>query len=94
METETDADDPFAIEETTEPKREEDFIEVARKSLIEAVPDSACALAGKAREGSVPHFKLLVQLIGLDKGRLACRDAGPQERSILETVMERWAREP
>ena len=48
----------------------------------------------QCRKGSVPHFKLLVQLIGVDKGRLACRDDGPEEKSILEIVRERWAREP
>ena len=83
--------------ETTEPdcsRSDAELIEMARKSLMGAVTDSATALAEGASSGSVPHIKLLLQLVGLDEGSFAPVVVRPKEKTLEEIVMEHWYREP
>ncbi len=69
-------------------------IESARRTLMDAVPKSAKALAEEAETGSVPHIKLLLQLVGLDEGKLVSDEVKPRERTLEEIFMERWNSEP
>ena len=66
----------------------------ARKSLMEGVPKAANALVEGAVVGSVPHIKLLMQLVGLDEAGFAPVAVRPQEKTLEEIVMEQWNREP
>jgi hypothetical protein len=61
---------------------------------MKALPKSATQLAEKASEGSVPHLKLLLELVGLDDGGMVLREAAPKEKTLEEILMERWAMEP
>jgi len=83
--------------ETTEPDssaNDAELIDIARKSLMGAVRDTATALADGAKEGSVPHIKLLLQLVGLDEAGFAPVVVKPKEKTLEEFVMEHWYREP
>jgi hypothetical protein len=71
-----------------------ELIDAARKSLMGAVLESATALADGAKEGSVPHIKLLLQLVGLDEAGFAPVVVRPKEKTLGEYVMEQWYREP
>ena len=71
-----------------------ELIDDARKSLIEGVPKAATALVEGAVDGSVPHIKLLMQLVGLDEAGFATVAVRPQEKTLEEIVMEQWNREP
>jgi len=71
-----------------------ELIDDARKSLIKGVPKAATALVEGAVVGSVPHIKLLMQLVGLDDAGFAPVAVGPQEKTLEEIVMEQWNREP
>ena len=71
-----------------------ELIEVARKSLMGAVREAATALADGAKGGSVPHIKLLLQLVSLDEGGFAPIVVRPKEKTLEEFVMEQWYREP
>jgi hypothetical protein len=71
-----------------------ELIGLARKSLMEAVPDAAAALADGASGGSVPHIKLLLQLVGLDEDGFTPKEVKPKEKTLEEIVMEHWYREP
>ncbi len=42
----------------------------ARKRMAEAMPEVVEALIGKAKEGSVPHTKLLAELSGFTRGEV------------------------
>jgi hypothetical protein len=88
---------PGTPAETSAPdgnKSDAELIDVARKSLMEAVPETATALADGAKEGSVPHIKLLLQLVGLDEAGFAPIVVRPKEKTLEELVMEQWYREP
>ncbi len=88
---------PGTPAETSEPdssKSDAELIDIARKSLMGAVPDAATALADGAKEGSVPHIKLLLQLVGLDEAGFAPVVVRPKEKTLGEFVMEQWYREP
>ena len=71
-----------------------ELIDIARRSLMGAVPDTATALADGAKEGSFQHIKLLLQLVGLEEGGLAPVVVRPKEKTLEEFVMENWYREP
>jgi len=71
-----------------------ELIEMARRSLIQAVPATATALADGAHKGSLPHIKLLMQLVGLDNGQLASKETRPKEKTMEEILMELWEQEP
>jgi len=71
-----------------------ELIDMARRSLMGAVRETATALADGAKEGSVPHIKLLLQLVGLDDGSFAPVVVRPKEKTLEEFVMEHWYREP
>ena len=71
-----------------------DPIDDARKSLMKAIPGTATALVKGATGGSVPHIKLLLQLVGLDEAGFAPVVVRPQEKTLEEIVMEQWYREP
>src|SRR5580704_8560739 len=70
-----------------------ELIGLARKSLMEAVPQTVTALAEGASGGSVPHIKLLLQLVGLDEGGFTPNEVKPKEKTLEEIVMEHWYRE-
>ena len=65
-----------------------------RKRLMEAIPSIVNTLLEKAETGSVPHMKLLLELSGLDKGRLAPRQEERREKTLEEILMEQWRNEP
>lgn len=94
--SEEEAPDPAPAEgrASVDGKSDAELIDMARKSLIEAVPESATALAEGASSGSVPHIKLLLQLVGLDQAGLAPVVVRPKEKTLEEFVMEQWYREP
>ena len=71
-----------------------ELIDDARRSLMKAIPGTATALAEGATSGSVPHIKLLLQLVGLDEAGFAPVVAKPQEKTLEEIVMEQWYQEP
>ncbi len=71
-----------------------ELIDIARKTLMEAVPESASALAEGAGQGSVAHIKLLLQLVGLDDGELASKEVRPQEKTLQAILMDLWNKEP
>ena len=68
---------------------EEDVRERARNEIVNALPALTAALLEKAREGSVAHMKLLIQLErDLDK-------PGPDEgrgKNLEQILMEQWAK--
>lgn len=70
-----------------------EVIDLARRSLFDAIPGSAVALADGAKEGSVPHIKLLLQLVGLDDGELAIVVVQPEEKAFADSISEVWDRE-
>jgi hypothetical protein len=73
---------------------DEELIHSARRTLMKAVPASAEALAKGVGSGSVPHIKLLLQLVGLDEGGLCPEIVRPREKTLEEIVMEQWRKEP
>ena len=68
---------------------EEDVRDKARNEIVNALPALTAALLDKAREGSVAHMKLLIQLErdlakpGPEKGR---------DKNLEEILMEQWAK--
>jgi hypothetical protein len=96
--TKTTPDDPEGeAEEAVAPasgKGSAELIEDARTSLMKAIPRAATALVKGATGGSVPHIKLLLQLVGLDEAGFAPVVVRPQEKTLEEIVMEQWYREP
>ena len=85
---------PGRITEPEGGRSDAELIDMARKSLMGAVGDTATALAEGASGGSVPHIKLLLQLVGLDEGAFAPVVVRPKEKTLEEIVMEHWYREP
>jgi hypothetical protein len=73
---------------------DEELIKWARKRLMEAIPEAAKALATGASSGSVPHIKLLLELVGLDEGELGPETECRREKTLEEIVMEQWRKEP
>lgn len=71
-----------------------ELIDDARNNLMEGIPKAATALVVGATKGSVPHIKLLMQLVGLDDAGFAPVVVRPQEKTLEEIVMEQWNREP
>jgi hypothetical protein len=70
------------------------LIRRARWLLVNALPQLAVALAEQAEKGSVPHMKLLLEMLGLDKGGFAAREIKVKERTLEEILMEQWHKEP
>ncbi len=70
-----------------------EVIDRARKSLMDAVLDSVKALADGAKDGSLAHIKLLLQLVGLDEGELAPVVVEPRKKSFADSIFEAWVRE-
>jgi len=85
---------PAETSESDAGKTDAELIDMARKSLMGAVHDTATALAEGASGGSVPHIKLLLQLVGLDKAGFAPIVVRPKEKTLEDFVMEHWYREP
>jgi hypothetical protein len=70
------------------------LIDQARKLLVEAIPEIAAKLVTDAKTGSVPHMKLLLQLLGLEDGGLTAKESSRREKTLEEIVMEQWHKEP
>jgi hypothetical protein len=70
------------------------WIDRARRSLQESIPDVAAKLAEKAKEGSVAHMKLLLQLVGLEDGGFVVVEPGKREKTLEEILLEEWHKEP
>jgi hypothetical protein len=58
------------------------------------VPEVADKLVKDAKTGSVQHVKLLLQVLGLEKGGMKPRTSGPREKTLEEIIMECWEKEP
>lgn len=71
-----------------------ELVDSARRSMMEAVPDAATALAKQATEGSVPHIKLMMQLVGLDEAGFAPVADQRHEKTLEEILMEKWDQVP
>ncbi len=80
--------------EQTRPRRPRECIDQARRSLVEAMPDAAKALGAKAGDGSFSHMKLMVQLLGLEKGGLKPRQKVKREKTLEQILQEQWEKEP
>jgi len=74
--------------------RQTRLIERARNRLLGALPDMATALAAKAKAGSAPHMRLLLQILDLYDGGLAEQQVQVKEKTLEEILMEQWNREP
>jgi hypothetical protein len=70
------------------------MIDEVRDTMTRSLPGSAAALAEKAREGSVPHIKLMVQMLGLDKGAFVPAESRPPEKQLAEILLEQWNQLP
>ena len=66
----------------------------ARRELVDALTEVATKLATEAKAGSIPHMKLLLQLLGLEDGGLTPQKSSRREKSLEEIVMEQWRKEP
>jgi hypothetical protein len=66
----------------------------ARRELVDALTEVATKLAMEAKAGSIPHMKLLLQLLGLEDGGLTPKERSKREKSLEEIVMEQWRKEP
>ena len=60
---------------------------------MDAVPDAVKALGAGAKDGSLAHIKLLLQLVSLDEGELAPVVVQPQKKSFADSIFEEWERE-
>jgi hypothetical protein len=69
-------------------------IDRARRTLEEAIPEVAAKLAEQAKEGSVAHMKLLLQLLGLDDDGFVIAEARPQEKTLEQILLEEWQKQP
>ncbi len=76
------------------PLTEPELIDRARRTLMQAVPAVTRALAENAEKGSLPHIKLLLELLGLDGGELSSEEVHPPEKTLEQILMENWAKEP
>jgi len=74
--------------------RRQGLIDRARRSLEESIPEVAAKLAEQAKEGSVAHMKLLLQLLGLDDGGFVVVEPGKREKTLEEILLEEWHKEP
>lgn len=83
-----------ATSSKVEGKTNAELIERARKNLMEAVPETATALANQAKTGSFQHIKLLLQVTRLDEGGLATVVEKPREKTIVQDVTDGWNQEP
>ena len=69
-------------------------IAMARKELVESLPDVARKLVTDAKTGSIPHMKLLLHLLGLEDGGLTPKQRARREKTLEEIVMEQFRKEP
>jgi hypothetical protein len=87
-----------ATDQTAPPKRirtrRSRLLGRARRTLQEAVPKVADKLVEEANKGSVPHIKLLLQLLGLEDGGLDIKQAGAESRTLEQVLMDQWHRQP
>lgn len=65
-----------------------------RKRLAKALPEIANALIEKAREGSLPELKMLVQMSGLDEKNASGSVEKRRGKSLEQMLMEDWRKEP
>ena len=65
----------------------------ARARFAEALPEISDALLKQAKDGSVPHLKLLVQLSGLDKAEVVPRATRRRGKSLEAVLMEEWRKD-
>ena len=64
----------------------------ARKRIAEEMPTLIDMLLDQARQGSLGHLKVLVQLAGLDKGEVKPK-VQRREKSLEAILMEQWAKD-
>ena len=85
-------EDPFRSPPPSrlERRRKLQLLESARNQLWNALPDFAAALVERAREGSVAHLKLLIELGVLEKGMLKAKRTARKEKSVGELLMEQF----
>ena len=69
-------------------------IDCGRRTLEDAIPEVATKLAEQAKEGSVAHIKLLLQLLGLDNDGFVIAEARPQEKTLEQILLEQWHKQP
>lgn len=65
-----------------------------QEQLLETLPLILDTLLEQARAGSLPHMKLLLELCGLDKGKLAPQEPAKREKTLEEILTEQWRNEP
>ncbi len=69
---------------------EEDVRETARNEIVKALPELVTALVKEAREGSVAHIKLLVQL---ERDLAKPEPEQGRGKNLEQILMEQWARD-
>ena len=72
-----------------EDANEEDVREAARNEIVKALPELVKALVEGARDGSVAHMKLLIQL----ERDLAKPAEERQGKNLEQILMEQWAKD-
>ena len=65
----------------------------ARARFAEALPEIAETLLKQAKDGSVPHMKLLIELSGLNKGDVVPRATKKRGKSLQAILEEEWQKE-
>ena len=68
----------------------EDVRDTARNEIIKALPALVRAMVEGARDGSVAHMKLLVQL---ERDLAKPEPKERQEKNLEQILMEQWARD-
>ena len=61
--------------------------------FAEALPEVAAKLLHEAKQGSVAHLKLVLQISGLDKGEVPRVRSKKREKNLEEILMEAWAKD-
>ncbi len=63
-----------------------------RARFAEALPEVTATLLREAKQGSVAHLKLLVQISGIDKGEIKPAGRKRRGKNLEELLKEAWAR--
>ena len=66
----------------------------ARRQFAEALPEIAAMLLVGAKDGSISHLKLLVELGGLEKGSLGPTVKKRKSKSLEEVLIAEWRKQP
>ena len=66
----------------------------ARRQFAEALPEIAAMLLVGAKDGSISHLKLLVELGGLEKGSLGPTVKKRRSKSLEEVLIAEWRKQP